>query len=846
MADYVVRFTGQDNLSGTLKNIKNELTATGGSATKLEQIQQKLDRITHSSAPLKTQLRSIQALMAEMNFNGLSNTEVFTQAAQKAGQLKDAITDASTATRLLSSDTANLDAFMKGMQGIAAAGTIATGAMGLFDEKNEEVSKAILKVQSAMAILNGVQQLSNVFNKDSILMLKIKQLTTTSNTSAEIQDTIAVNANTVAVGNNTKAKALNATATKTETTAITGASVATKGLETVTNGASKAVSGLSKAMKVAGWVGVALMVYELCDSLGLFSSKADEAEQEVEQLKNASEEIQKAWDSEAQKLATNITKFRELQSTWNSLTNDLNGQKKFIVENKNELHNLGLAVATVDDCNRVFTKNAEIVIKAFEAQANMAAVQAAAIQDLTNVYIELGKIQDKIRKNESFSGEELRNYGFNYYKNSAHFSPTTWTALGFGDSYYVRDQQTVKSLLVGAESHFKKEHEGTQKMFADLQKRYSDELKQYKFEEPTIQFNKSREINSNSSSSSSSRHNRNRNHTTTTTPKKTEEVLKYNSDAQTVKEINDNIKYLDKERESLKLNSGAYNTNIELRDMWHDKLKRAEKYAQSLAELKKNPLKPRDLKDLIQLPKLETPSLTESMKQSQRDRVKRIQEAIQQTVEDYDFGIIGYDKAKDYIEGFNKYLESIGATPIEVEIKTKGQKEAETSANNLMKNTEGIRLAATAAGSAFSAMGDAIGGIAGNAVNVAGLMAQAIATMIEGYATATAQAASLGPWAWVAFGLTGLAQLSAMVSQVKSIGAFADGGVVMGNSFHGDKILANLNAGEMVLNKSQQANLFRMLDNNNGSTGGKVEFVIKGSTLQGVLKNYNNKIEKVR
>lgn len=122
------------------------MTATGGSATKLEQIQQKLDRITHSSAPLKTQLRSIQALMAEMNFNGLSNTEVFTQAAQKAGQLKDAITDASTATRLLSSDTANLDAFMKGMQGIAAAGTIATGAMGLFDEKNEEVSKAILKV----------------------------------------------------------------------------------------------------------------------------------------------------------------------------------------------------------------------------------------------------------------------------------------------------------------------------------------------------------------------------------------------------------------------------------------------------------------------------------------------------------------------------------------------------------------------------------------------------------------------------------------------------------------------------------------------------------------------------
>jgi len=30
--------------------------------------------------------------------------------------------------------------------------------------------------------------------------------------------------------------------------------------------------------------------------------------------------------------------------------------------------------------------------------------------------------------------------------------------------------------------------------------------------------------------------------------------------------------------------------------------------------------------------------------------------------------------------------------------------------------------------------------------------------------------------------------------------AFADGGTVMGSSFHGDKVLARLNAGEMVLN----------------------------------------------
>ncbi|HEY9543683.1 hypothetical protein [Prevotella sp.] len=60
------------------------------------------------------------------------------------------------------------------MQGLAGAATIATGVMGLLGTKNEDVERAILKVQSALGILNGVQSLANTLNKDSILMLKLK------------------------------------------------------------------------------------------------------------------------------------------------------------------------------------------------------------------------------------------------------------------------------------------------------------------------------------------------------------------------------------------------------------------------------------------------------------------------------------------------------------------------------------------------------------------------------------------------------------------------------------------------------------------------------------------------
>jgi hypothetical protein len=86
-------------------------------------------------------------------------------------------------------------------------------------------------------------------------------------------------------------------------------------------------------------------------------------------------------------------------------------------------------------------------------------------------------------------------------------------------------------------------------------------------------------------------------------------------------------------------------------------------------------------------------------------------------------------------------------------------------------------------------------------LDVAGMLAQAIVTMIQGYATATSQAAALGPWAWIAFAALGAAQLAAIVAQVKNMGAFAEGGIIGGNSFHGDNLVANVNAGEMILSR---------------------------------------------
>lgn len=171
---------------------------------------------------------------------------------------------------------------------------------------------------------------------------------------------------------------------------------------------------------------------------------------------------------------------------------------------------------------------------------------------------------------------------------------------------------------------------------------------------------------------------------------------------------------------------------------------------------------------------------------------------------DYEAGIINKGEALKAIDDINAELEKLNLTPVKIDVETEDIDKAK-------EKMSGACDAIKAMGSSLSGLGDAI---EVPELNVAGTMAQAIATMVDGYATATAQAGKLGPWAWVAFAATGLATLTAMIASVKQAGAFATGGIVGGTSSSGDKKFARVNSGEMILNKFQQTRLFNMVNGN--------------------------------
>ena len=93
------------------------------------------------------------------------------------------------------------------------------------------------------------------------------------------------------------------------------------------------------------------------------------------------------------------------------------------------------------------------------------------------------------------------------------------------------------------------------------------------------------------------------------------------------------------------------------------------------------------------------------------------------------------------------------------------------------------------------------------------------------------------------YALAGAVGLAAGVNIAKiasaSPPAFEDGGIVPGNSFSGDKVVARVNSGEMVLNRSQQNELFKMA-NGQGSGSGSLES--KLDALIGFLSGRDDRI----
>lgn len=143
--------------------------------------------------------------------------------------------------------------------------------------------------------------------------------------------------------------------------------------------------------------------------------------------------------------------------------------------------------------------------------------------------------------------------------------------------------------------------------------------------------------------------------------------------------------------------------------------------------------------------------------------------------------------------------------------------------------------------------------VSGKAAEAAANTTEAGTSMVAAGAN-TAQAAAgasksvswipiVGPILAVAAVAAVLGATLAAMSKAKSAGKFAEGGIIGGNSFSGDKLTAQVNSGELILNRAQQNSIAGQLQG--GNQGGQITGTVTGANIYLALANFakqNNKL----
>lgn len=140
--------TGKALSEGIGKKVTDEIVKAGKAA----------DETAKQFKTAKAELRELQNQIISGKLSG----EQLVQAQKRAAELKDEISDVSGAIKMMASDTRLFDLAVEGARGIAAAFSVAQGAAAVFGDENKELQQSLMKVQGAMAILTGVQEIANV------------------------------------------------------------------------------------------------------------------------------------------------------------------------------------------------------------------------------------------------------------------------------------------------------------------------------------------------------------------------------------------------------------------------------------------------------------------------------------------------------------------------------------------------------------------------------------------------------------------------------------------------------------------------------------------------------------
>lgn len=581
------------------------------------------------------------------------------------------------------------------------------------------------------------------------------------------------------------------------------------------NASTIAYKGLGKAMKAIPFIAIAAAVLAIGKAIVDYATGANKATKEAEKLnkeltgtKKIINDLSTAYNSNyASSLGKTLSLYKQLQTSYSKLSTQQE-KSKWIKENTEKFKELGVSITNVNDADKILIKQSKDVIQAFKLRAE-AAAEATRLQDLYVKRIEAeAKARANASKNNFKAGDKVQTgdverYGlqegidYKQYKDKV--------------GMFYTDAGAMKAMEASAARNI-------QKYTQDIDAEINASAERLAATTEKLNNVLTGSTNTNAGGRSSG-----------TKKDITENILPKANKVN--KQIDDWFKAYDKKiatktKEASEMNYNVVGPSINILN--------SPQQIQGTENAIQQALQVDDIK-------FDFSALPEAMQEAADEAVQsldRLAEAM---------AIAGQQRAKFMAAGDTKGVEEMDKQLSKLtEDYNKQSEEVDkyaTRSEKIGKLTSAFGDVGNKVGelgSLFSQLGDATDDAG---VKTMSIIAQAVATMALSFANALK---NCGSWyEWLVFGVTGMVQLASMVSQIKQLtaGGYAEGGIIPGNSFAGDKVMAMVNSGEMVLNTHQQKNLFDVL---NGITGtgiasSKVELTgkIRGKDLLLVQKNYN-------
>lgn len=799
------------------------------------------------SGNIKRELKAIQGELANMLLNGVDPaSEKFQQLAARAGSIKDAMGDAKAVVGDFANDVRGLAGITDVAGSVVGAFQVGAGAMAMFGVESEEAQQTLTKLAGAMSVLNGITQLQNTFMDQSsgtyrayhalLRLVGVEQsnLTTTvsANTTAQATNTTTQVAGTTALTANTTVKQANAVATTETTTATAANTVATEGATVATGGltvAQGAATVASKALRVAlSAIGIGILI----SLVAALYQKFDDLTDRFKTAEGASSKMAQAWNK-LKVVAVGIGNviwehmIFPLKMFAGIVRDIINGDWDKIVSNAVQSFKGGHDVIG----NYKYAANKE---KGKQAEEKKDSEDKAAIKKINdNLEAENAKKGSSLDREIVASQERLKHlkkdseeYRKELNKLEDFKRQKREQAAQHSKKAKPKKVKTAKPKVDKAAEEAKRKAE----KIADDQK----SLKQT-IETETVNNNKgSRKVEEDQLKSAYSSDKGNEINTQAALENQYKLIGNYYEGLEKFrqKDYADAVAAETKKYDALIEKAHG---NKELLTQIEEQKQAALSNIQAEYNNKYNELQDQRAKDEKEASdKLLNPLI---------DKAKQLGQELGRALklDGLDFSALTklteeLQKSVDSMKELQKVKDSLGS--FENSSITKMIDDVKALKNIL---TSEQAKGAQKLGASLAFVGDTMQQLGKDSEAAkAGMVLVAIGQIILGFATASSQAASQGPWVWIAATAAGLAVMASTISQLQS---FSQGGIFQGSKTVGDHNLARVNSGEMILTKTQQGNLFRILDNNTAGLGGNGVGVssvrVKGSDLYLALSNYS-------